>query len=215
MKKPFTIIIPVILSAIAVAIYFTPYAAEVLQWDRDLIGAGEFWRIFTGHWTHFTGSHLLWDVAVFLVLSIACCRRSCKSYPLLLGVSSSVISIAVWYGCPQLAVYRGLSGIDTALYCWFVSTMSLDGLRKRDGLIFSSGVLMLVCMIGKSVFELMSGQTIFVDSVNFVGVPLAHLAGAAAAILVISGDALIRSIHSRGKRETEAFDCCRRRYENL
>ncbi len=74
---------------------------------------------------------------------------------------------------------------------------------------------MLVCMIGKSVFELMSGQTIFVDSVNFVGVPLAHLAGAAAAILVISGDALINRIHPRGKRETGVFNCCRRRYENL
>lgn len=39
--------------------------------DRDALAAGEVWRLWTGHLTHFSASHLVVDALVFTLLAAA------------------------------------------------------------------------------------------------------------------------------------------------
>jgi membrane associated rhomboid family serine protease len=47
---------------LAVAVYLSPAATAVLEYDRAAVAAGEIWRLLTGHLTHWSFDHLFWDV---------------------------------------------------------------------------------------------------------------------------------------------------------
>src|SRR3990172_6884652 len=65
-----------LLALLAGIVYLVPGLASSLQFDLSAIAAGEGWRIVTGHWTHVSLDHLLWDAAVFAALGFASERRS-------------------------------------------------------------------------------------------------------------------------------------------
>ena len=56
-------LVTLLLSAAVGAAWLLPSAATGLQYDRAALAAGQGWRIFTCHWTHFSLDHLLWDLA--------------------------------------------------------------------------------------------------------------------------------------------------------
>ena len=51
------------------AVPLLPGAAEGLPYDRAALARGELWSLFNAHLAHFGPNHLLWDLAVFLVLA--------------------------------------------------------------------------------------------------------------------------------------------------
>src|SRR4051794_2008646 len=44
--------------------------ADLLGYERVKVGQGEWYRLLTGHFVHWSGEHLVWDVAVFALLGI-------------------------------------------------------------------------------------------------------------------------------------------------
>jgi hypothetical protein len=54
---------------LASAITLSPQMTSWLEFNRPAILHGEIWRTLTGHFTHWTASHLFWDIIVFLVLA--------------------------------------------------------------------------------------------------------------------------------------------------
>ena len=172
-------LLTIALSLAALALWAIPGGAAAMQYDRAALGAGELWRSITGHWTHWSTDHLIWDLLVFAVFGALLENRSRRAFAAIVAGSALAISAAVWLGAPQLQFYRGLSGIDSALFAAFFAQLLHDARRERSLLQAVVPALALLGFVGKSAYELATGATLFVAaSPAFAAVPLAHLVGA-------------------------------------
>ena len=68
-----------------------------LQYDRTAIAGGEFWRIVTGHWTHWSFDHLLWCTISFVALGALCERLNRKAFIIALALSTIIIPAFSWF----------------------------------------------------------------------------------------------------------------------
>jgi len=168
----------------------SPTLATALQYDRGAVAAGEGWRLLSSHWVHWSPDHLLWDLGAFLGLGALCELRDRRSYLVCLLVSVFAIGLGVHWFQPQLSLYRGLSGLDSAL----LVLLAVSLLMKRRGagtiaqvaIARSGPALALVLFAAKVVFELNSGGAVFVkaEGLDIVVVPLAHVLGGLVGVLV-------------------------------
>jgi rhomboid family GlyGly-CTERM serine protease len=173
------------LCALALAASAWPPLPELLQYDRAAVAAGEWWRFLTGHFTHWSAEQLLWDAAVFGALGLWCERTLGKRFLLVLLVAAPAIAAAVWLGSPEISLYRGLSGLDSALFALAAVTLAREASREKRWLFFAAAAVFLAGFCGKTAFEAHTMSTLFVDSARagFRPLPLAHAAGAAAGTL--------------------------------
>ncbi|MCH8804552.1 MAG: rhombosortase [Planctomycetes bacterium] len=172
-----------LLAIVALVVFFWPGATEGLEFDRAAIGAGELWRLLTGHWTHWSFEHLFWDVIVLVVLGVLCERTTRGAFGATVVLSALAISTSVWFARPDLAFYRGLSGLDSALFVLYGVLVI-----RRHRLADWRGVAMLVALagfVGKILFEFVTGDALLVDaqSAGFSVVIEAHVVGAAIGFL--------------------------------
>lgn len=171
-------------SLLAVLVWLVPGFPDAFQFARTELGSGEIWRVVTGHWAHWNADHLMWDVVVFAVFGgLVECRSRAGFTGVVVG-SAMAISAALWCAAPEFEYYRGLSGIDSALFAAFFARLLIGAWRDRSLLSGAVPVLALLGFVGKSVFELTTGSTVFVSDDAFTAVPLAHLAGAAVGVAV-------------------------------
>jgi len=172
-KYPVTITV----SLIVMMIHAVPSLAQSLQLDFNAVADGEWWRIWTGHLTHFGVQHLGWDLLMFIGLAGACEHRFPRGVFPALALMAGGISLTVRLFCPEVSTYRGLSGIDTGLFVWFAGTQWWQSVTDRDT--FGSLVWSLPCvgLVGKLFYEAVTGQTLFVDSDHFIPLVESHLAG--------------------------------------
>ena len=175
-----------LLSLAAACIFACPSLAARLEYDRTAIAAGEIWRLFSGHWVHYGFDHFFWDVLAFGFLGAACERRSRPRFLACVIASSLTISLSIWFGLSGMGAYRGLSGIDSALVVLLFMELWSEADRSGQPKQILIPAACLTAFVCKVAFELATGDTIFVKSLGsgVVGVPLAHVAGAAAGFLV-------------------------------
>jgi rhomboid family GlyGly-CTERM serine protease len=170
------------LFALSLAAFLLPELSKLLQFDRARIAGGEIWRIVTGHFMHWTGEHLFWDAAMFLALGIILETRHRRDYIVCLLAAAIAISAGVWLLQPNLPTYRGLSGLDTALFAMLATELLRTARRRRELLV---PVVLLFGLGGKIAFELATGATFFVNAgSDFIAVPLAHGIGALVGVAV-------------------------------
>jgi rhomboid family GlyGly-CTERM serine protease len=156
---------------------------ELTAWatfDRTAIAAGQLWRLITGHWTHWSGEHLGWDLLVFAVAGgVLELRGKRNAFLTCTVLSALLISGGVWVLRPEMVECRGLSGIDCALVTLVAVDLLRQSLRERRWSLSLGLAGLLAGYLGKVVFELATGQTLFVASGQglFVPVPLAHVLG--------------------------------------
>lgn len=113
------------------------------------------------------------DYSYFGLLSGVIERRSRIRLVVTIGAAALAVSAAVWWGQPHLTFYRGLSGIDSALFgC--LAELLLCG-RSRPGLF--TGAVALAGFGVKCWAEMRSGVPIFAEAGSYETVPLAHLTG--------------------------------------
>ncbi|MBI2919837.1 MAG: rhombosortase [Planctomycetes bacterium] len=159
-------------------------AAGFFELTPAALAAGESWRLLTGHFTHFGAEHLLWDAAAFAFLGTLCERDSRPRFLAALALAALAIPAAILLVHPALPSYRGLSGLDSALFALLTATIVRE--RAAEG---GWGWVAVTCAVfalflGKLVFELATGTAFFLqDDSAFVPVPLAHLVGAAAGLV--------------------------------
>lgn len=160
------------------AILAFPFSGSI-EASRDAVYAGELWRLVAGHLAHFSPSHLAWDVLTFVVLASFVERRGRAILIATIGVSALVIPVAVAIMHPSLTSYRGLSGIDSALFTAAMTLLLWESTRDRDAFRFTAAAIGLVLFGAKLIYEVVSGNTLFVDPAanNFTPVPIAHLVG--------------------------------------
>jgi hypothetical protein len=89
-----------------------------------------------------------------------------------------MIPLGLHHFAPALRTYRGLSGIDSALF--FLASVPLICKQWRDRHRTRMLVVLLpLLFLAKLLYEQIAGNAIFVNSAGtFVPVPLAHLIGA-------------------------------------
>jgi rhomboid family GlyGly-CTERM serine protease len=174
------------LALAAIVASLIPGIAELLQFDRGAIAQGEFWRAITGNFVHWSVDHLLWDVLMFVILGAMIEFRSRRVFAAITALSAAAVSATVWMATP-LATYRGLSGIDSALFVLLAAWFWLEARQGRGTLPEIIPVVLLLGFLGKIGYEIVTGQTYFVDSTagGFIPLPQVHLAGAAAGLAVL------------------------------
>lgn len=114
---------------LALVVGLVPELSDGWELSRAGVSDGKWWLVFSGHLAHYGLSHLLWDVAVLLPLGVFCelrCRRR-----MIVATGLAVIAISGWFLAfeSQLESYRGLSGVDSALYGLGVVELWLLGKR--------------------------------------------------------------------------------------
>lgn len=190
-----------LLAAAALLVHALPALAPLLELDRGALARGGAWRLFTGHLVHFSREHLVLDVAAFLALGLACELRAPRTTRRALGAAALVISAGVVLLTPEVQRYRGLSGLDAALFAVLASLLVAQPRTRRLGL------LLAALFAAKLAFELATGRTPFVDAAagGFTPLPLAHLLGAGtglAVALLAAKEALESDSRAGGARGT-------------
>lgn len=191
--------ITILLGTATLLAWFVSGAADMLALERDAVCAGAWWQTITGHFVHWTSGHLGWDLVTFVVLGMIVESRSRRLLLIALIFGIVAIDAAVWFGAPELTSYRGLSGLDTALFATAVTSMGWDALQRRAWLAVLLPVIALLGFIAKSTVEWTTRANVFVgESPEFVPVPIAHLAGAAVGIAAVLAFALV-ALFRRGR----------------
>ena len=163
----------------ALAVSVVPGVADWLQFDRHAIARGELWRLVTSHYVHWSGDHLFWDTLALGILGWLCERDGVRPFLRCVAVSAVLIPLALCFAAPQMATYRGLSGIDSALFALLAVRVGRQSLSEKDWLKLSIAGIISGGFAAKVGFEYVTGATLFVDSTAaaMTPVPLAHVVG--------------------------------------
>jgi rhomboid family GlyGly-CTERM serine protease len=165
-------------SGVVVALF--PGWSAGLIYDRSAILSGELWRMFTGHWVHFSTPHLVYDLLAFGIVGWIVEARGLPHFGWLCLLTPWLISAVLLLFEPQMKLFGGLSALATTAIVY----LALFGLH--DAAPWRWVCLAAVLGIaGKILFELTTGHMIFVTTGNVpVAVSVAsHLTGAFIALL--------------------------------
>lgn len=138
------------------------------QFDRNAILRGEVWRLVTGHFSHWSLSHLGYDLFAFVILGAICERRDRRLFATVSAATALVVSLFLLAFRADVELYRGLSAIDSAL--WMLTVFGLGERRPRLAVVLAS------LFFAKVIIEASSGA-LFVDGITVL--PVVHLIGAA------------------------------------
>ncbi|HMB55075.1 MAG TPA: rhombosortase [Thermoanaerobaculia bacterium] len=155
--------------------------AEAWQLDLSRVWQ-EPWRLVTGHFVHWSDAHLRWDLAVFVGLGLACERHGRGRTAAALALAIPAVAFGAPLLTPGLEVYRGLSGLDAALFALLAAHRLYGSPKAR--ILGAAALLGLGAKVG---WEVATGVPLFVPELAADGVavvPAAHLFGGAAGLLV-------------------------------
>ena len=123
---------------------------------------------------------------MFYVVGRLCELSDRKAFIAVLLLSAPLIPIAILIACPELGSYRGLSGIDTALFALLGTCRLRESIRKEDLRGVMVYGLLLAAMFLKILYETITHDVLFADKSTFIPVALAHLTGSLIGIGVAS-----------------------------
>lgn len=162
-------------ATLAVVAWFVPGAFDALVYDRGQILGGQLWRVVTGHWVHFSASHLFWNLVILIPAGVWLERRAPSVFCRTLLLSPLAISVALLAFAPSLAKYAGISGVASAV----LVALAVHGFRTEPRVrLFWLGVLVLFA--AKVGFEAFGHGPLNPELATrgIASVPLAHLVGA-------------------------------------
>lgn len=155
-----------------------------MQLDFSSVLDGQWWRLLTGHLTHYDGQHLFWDLLMFVALGAICERQNRKSFGLFFVIMAIIVSLTVMLTCGEISEYRGLSGIDTGLFAWLTVSQLRNSYATEDRYFTCFWATSGCLLVGKLGFEMITGDVLFVQTDGFKAILESHLAGTAVGALV-------------------------------
>lgn len=167
------------LSALLVLLGLFPAVTEpLLQFDRDQIRDGAWWRLLSGQLVHYGYYHLAMNVAALLLCGVVLLRQlTLWTYLLILLISAAAVGLGLYFFTADLSFYAGLSGILHGL----ILAGLMMGLREVP--LFNG--LVIIVFLGKLIHEQMPG---FDTSHALLPVPVAvdaHAYGAMGGVLAV------------------------------
>jgi rhomboid family GlyGly-CTERM serine protease len=155
--------------------------AETLQFDRARVEAGEVWRLLAGQMVHWTPRMAFLDLGMLLGLGAWLeARGDRRTMTLALALGGCLTALAVAAFSPGLSVYRGSSGLASALFVLAALRIAEESERSR-ALAWAAILLFLA----KAAVEAATGRAFFAGPLpdGVAVVPLVHLFGGAAGLL--------------------------------
>lgn len=87
-------------------------ARPVLQWQREAIAAGEWWRLIAAHFVHLDLRHAAVNAAGLALVWILYARAyGALAWVLILLAAMAVIDAGLWWLSPRVQWYVGASGV--------------------------------------------------------------------------------------------------------
>lgn len=171
--------VSLLLAGAAVVLHVLPNVAALMQYDTAAITAGQLWRVVTCHTTHWSLDHLAWDAGALVALGALCEVSYRRAFACCVAVSALLIPLAVWTFLPEISTYRGLSGIDSAVFVLLAVMILGESLADRQYGWAVTCATVLLAFAGKVGYECVSDATLFVDSAaaSMIPIPLAHVIG--------------------------------------
>lgn len=150
-----------------------------LIYDRSAILSGEVWRMFTGHWVHFSISHLVYDLLALGIAGWIIESQKLPRFGWLCLLAPWFISAILLFIEPQMKVFGGLSALATTAIV-YLALFGLHGASPWRWVCLAA----LLGIAGKILFELITGRMIFVTTKDIpVTVSVAsHISGALIAL---------------------------------
>lgn len=157
-----------------------PQLAPSFVFDRHAIAGGELWRLWTGHWVHFSSSHLWWNLAALIPIGTWLETERPGRLLRFSIIAAPLLSLGLFFIEPNLLTYGGLSGLGTGV----VTLLGLT-LCQNHGKTTPTGAIILTLVTLKLGHDIASGTAMLS---NF-GKPeirpasIAHLLGAFLALV--------------------------------
>lgn len=147
------------------------FSGAALQYERG----GEIWRLLTGQMVHWTPRMAFFDLGMILGLGAWLEIRGDRWLAAATLALGAVLTALAVHLSPDLSIYRGSSGMASALFV-------LAAFRTADSPDRWTRVLAMAAValfLSKAAFESLAGETLFAgplpDGVRVV--PLVHLLG--------------------------------------
>lgn len=172
-------VVSLLLVGICILVQTSAGSLEILEYRRESVLDGEVWRLLTGHFTHWSWNHLFWDALSLGILACICERKWRRKCIECISISAITISTYLVSFRPGINLYRGLSGIDSALFVLVVTDFVINKYLLSDRSLAAMGGLLLFFFMGKTIYELTTGNLLFVEADNImVPIPEVHIVGA-------------------------------------
>jgi rhomboid family GlyGly-CTERM serine protease len=150
-------------------------ARRLLSFDREAIGAGEWWRLLSAHFVHIDLEHaVLNSLGLVLMWALFARDYSPWRWAAIYCGSAVAVSLGLWFADPELQWYVGASG---ALH-GVMTAGTIAHLRRRD----LDGWILAVFIAGKIAYEQSAGALPLAGTVNTI--VDAHLYGAIGGVVL-------------------------------
>lgn len=168
-------------------------SGETLEYRRAALASAP-WRLVTGHWVHINWTHALINAAAwFVVARVFAPELTPARQATVVVVASIAISAGLAWRYPEIAWYRGFSGVLHGLFFAGAAAWAVDAVGARKAGRLWLPVALFVGGWVKVVFEQPGdGTTPIVAWLGAATVPQAHLIGAACGTALGVGFALAR-----------------------
>ncbi len=181
----------------AVAIYVMPGISHWLVYERTHLESGQWWRLISGHWVHFSPAHLVYNTLALAIAGYFIETRLHGRMLFLCLTGAVTTGLSVYWLAPELMFYGGLSGIvNTTVAYLCLSAFFIIKTRRRW--LF---VVLLMLLLAKLIVELITGASLFVHDLGrgVTPVPLAHVAGAFTGLLFAT---VVHKIAGAGQKDS-------------
>ena len=168
-------LITLLLVGSGVVIALFPGWTAWLIYDRSAILSGEIWRMFTGHWVHFSTSHLVYDLLALGIAGWICETKKLPYFGWLCLLAPWLISTVLLVFEPQMKSFGGLSALATTAIVY----LALFGLHDAAPWRWVC-LAALLGFFGKILFEMSTGRMMFATTGNVSTVVsvASHISGA-------------------------------------
>lgn len=155
----------------AFSFFFDSQIGQFLEYDRQAIHTGQFWRFITAHIAHTNGYHLGLNLAgLALIWALHGEKYYSIKFLCLFCFTSFIISTGITVFSPELQRYVGLSGLLHGLFVFGACDDVKQGYR--------TGYLMLAGTLIKIIKEQTDGPSVELgEKINAVVAIDAHLYG--------------------------------------
>lgn len=169
-----------LLALILLLALFSIEVTPWLQFDRNAIHAGEWWRIWTGHLLHTNSWHLLMNLAGLVVITMLHGNYYQRwQFLFILLIGFTLISLGLLFWSPAIGLYVGLSG--------WLHTLLVYGACEDVRRNWSSGWLILAGVAVKVGWEQWNGASASLVTLIEADVATdAHLYGAISGLILFS-----------------------------
>jgi len=161
-----------------------PHVADAIQYERSEVLSGETWRLLTGQIVHWSWGMTCADLGTIALAGGWLETRSRRLAVSAAALSAALVAVALLVARPDVAFYRGASGIAVGLTVAAALELARAGpsrwLRRAGAALFA---LLLV----KAAAEMITGASFLPGTLpeGIALVPETHLAGAAGGILAV------------------------------